>query len=67
MSTYKTRPIGEIFKWRGVKLQVVRFESCQGCYLDSYDNCRSYRHVTGYCSKLVRKDQKNIIFKQVIE
>lgn len=67
MSNYKTRPIGQVFKWRGVRLQVVKYDSCQGCYLDKYDKCRSYRHDTGYCSKLVRNDGKNVIFKQIFE
>lgn len=62
---YKTRPIGEIFEWRGVKLQVVEHEDCEGCYFDRYDYCLSYRHVTGYCSEYVREDEKNVIFKQI--
>lgn len=67
MSTYKTRPVGEIFKFDEVKLKVVEDFSCEGCYLDTFDCCLNFRKETGYCSKVVRYDNKSVIFKQIIE
>lgn len=67
MSNYKTRPIGEIFEWRGVKLQVVENKTCQGCYFCGDNNCINFRHDTGYCGHLVREDNKLVIFKRIIE
>lgn len=67
MSTYKTRPIGEIFEWHGVKLQVVEKISCDGCYFRTCDDCLNFRKNTGYCGECVRDDQKNVIFKRITE
>lgn len=67
MSTYKTRPIGEIFEHREVKLQVVEREECEGCYFWGEVDCMNYRNDTGYCGDSVRDDQKNVIFKRIIE
>lgn len=67
MSTYKTRPIGEIFENRKVKLQVVENNNCMGCYFCGYDDCFNYRSTTGYCGGLLRDDNKNVIFKRIIE
>lgn len=67
MSNYKTRPIGEIFEWRGVKLQVVEHKTCQGCYFCDDAGCLNYRHVTGYCGEYLRDYHKSVIFKQIFE
>lgn len=68
MSTYKTKPIGEIFKSGGLKLQVIEGETCEGCFFEGVDPlCLNYRAFTGYCGSEVREDQKNVIFKRIIE
>ena len=67
MSKYKTRPIGEIFEYRGIKLQVVENDNCIGCYVYWNDDCLKYHREIGSCSGLFRDDQKNVIFKRIIE
>lgn len=65
MSKYITRPIGEIFENRKVKLQVVENNNCVGCYFCGYDDCYNYRSTTGYCGGLLRNDNTNVIFKRI--
>lgn len=67
MSTYKTRPIGEIFEYRGIKLQVVERRGCEGCYFYHLSDCMIKRRINGYCGYLLREDNKNVIFKQIDE
>lgn len=67
MSTYKTRPVGEIFEYCKLKLQVVENETCEGCYFCSDAGCLNYRSDTGYCGESVRNDDKNVIFKRINE
>ena len=65
MSTYKTRPIGEIFKYGKIKLQVVENEHCADCYFCGRRYCICFREDTGYCGEYSREDQKNVIFKRI--
>lgn len=67
MKIYKTRPIGEIFENSEVKLQVVEKDDCIGCYFWSKKSCHDFIMQTGYCGCGIRKDHKNVIFKQIIE
>lgn len=67
MSKYITRPIGETFEWRGIKLQVVKYRTCHNCYFCGDAGCMNYRHVTGYYGELTRDDHKSIIFKRIFE
>lgn len=68
MSTYKTRPIGEIFKFYQLKLQVIESEACEGCFFENDEPfCLQCRYYTGYCSSDVREDRKNVIFKRIDE
>lgn len=67
MSNYKTRPIGEIFEWHGVKLQVVENKTCEGCFFYDDAACLNYRNDTGYCGEYVREDKISIIFKRINE
>lgn len=67
MSTYKTRPIEEIFEWRGVKLQVVEKDTCDSCFFKNDSGCFSYRNETGYCGESLREDNKSVIFKPIFE
>lgn len=65
MTTYKTKPIGEIFEYCGIKLQVVGNIFCGGCYFSDNCACMNNRSDTGYCSMYNRKDQKSVIFKRI--
>lgn len=67
MSTYKTRPVGEIFEYCKLKLQVVENETCEGCYFWGDEGCLNYRSTTGYCGRLLRNDNTNVIFKRINE
>ena len=68
MSTYKTKPIGEIFKYCELKLQVIEGETCEGCIFESDGAlCLNYRGITGYCGSEVREDRKSVIFKRIDE
>lgn len=65
MSIYRTRPIGEIFEYGKVKLQVVENKTCEGCYLDGKDCWKSYQDNAGTCYGKHREDNKNVIFKRI--
>lgn len=67
MSKYITRPLGEIFEVKGIKLKVVKHKTCEGCYFEGIAECLNYRGNTGYCGKLVRDDNRNVIFKRIEE
>ena len=68
MSNYKTRPVGEIFEYCKLKLQVVEDETCEDCYFWSNDDgCLNSRKKTGYCGQSMRDDQKIVIFKLIGE
>ena len=67
MSIIKTRPIGEIFEYRAIKLQVVEKLSCDGRYFCTNNDCLFARIDTGYCGEYIREDQKNVIFKRITE
>ena len=63
------RPIGEIFDFLGVKLEVIEGEkdSCEGCYFYKWIICRfdGIIDITGNCGPTYRKDKSNVIFKEV--
>lgn len=65
MNNYKTRPIGEIFEYCKLELQVVESENCDGCFFWGDADCLNYRRDTGYCGDSMRNDDKNVIFKQI--
>lgn len=65
MSNCKTRPIGEIFRYYDMKLQVVENLSCDGCYFSKYKGCYFSLNDTGYCSIYERDDRRSIIFKRI--
>lgn len=65
MSTFKTRPVGEIFEYCKLKLQVVEGETCEGCYFRLEELCVNNGHDTGNCGDIYRTDGKSIIFKQI--
>lgn len=63
--TYKTRPIGEIFEYCRLKLQVVENETCEGCFFWSNDGCLNSTNETGYCGQSMRDDKRIVIFKRI--
>lgn len=65
MSTYKTRPIGEVFRYNKAELQVVECEDCKGCFFWSVVGCLNQRGNTGYCDGVIRTDYKSVIFKRI--
>lgn len=67
MMTYKTRPIGEIFEYRGSKIQVVENVTCEGCLFHCYKDCNFFRSNAGYCGESLREDNKSVIFKRIFE
>ena len=65
------REVGEVFDFKGVKLQVKDTgckASCDGCYFDEFwhscvrNGCGIY---VGYCYGLFRSDGKNVVFVEV--
>jgi len=62
------RPIGEIFEFNGVKLQVVKCSDCEGCYFNEnqIDCCdESVMDITSDCSFQARTN--SVIFKEVAD
>lgn len=62
------RKIGETFEFEGKAYKTVQspFDNCTNCaFVDR--PCYSYilNKIIGGCSKEVRKDKKNIIFKEI--
>lgn len=65
MSIHKTRPIGEIFEYNGVKLKVVEGDTCRGCYFRFEIQCIYPLNVRGHCGASDRVDRKNVKFKLI--
>ena len=63
------RAIGEVFDFKGVKLQVkdaVRKISCNGCYFDKSEyKCSDVHNCIGYCYEPFRSDGKDVVFVEV--
>jgi len=64
------REIGEIFKYKNTKLQVLEAKNaghiCKECEFLKYPNsCIKEADIMGSCSKCLRTDRKNVIFKKV--
>ena len=64
------RKIGEIFKYKNIKLQVVEAQNttciCKECELFKHPNsCTKALYITGSCTGYVRTDKKNELFKKV--
>lgn len=58
------RQIGEVFDYKGIKLEVVEGESCDECFF-----CKRCFHlkdfILGYCGGAMRSDGNYIYFKKV--
>ena len=60
----KVHDIGEIVKYNGVRLQVVKaVQGCRGCYFKPQQSCHS--EIVGACSKPWRCE--NVIFRKYDE
>ena len=46
-----------------IKLKIIEQDSCDGCFFDGDENYCNYLN----CSKEVRQDGRNVIFKEVKE
>lgn len=65
MNIDKTKPIGEIFEYCGIKLQVVENEDCNKCFFLGNKFCFNNHRRNGHCRSLLRKDNKSVIFKRI--
>lgn len=62
----KTRPIGEIFDYEDIKLEVVKKFGCEGCYFRG--ECKiEHIEITGPCMISERTDFESVIFEKVEE
>lgn len=66
----KTREIGERFKMDGVLYEVVEAvtdDPCDGCSLQNEKGlvCRGDVGITGLCYDGMRRDNKQVVFKEV--
>lgn len=64
------RKIGERFEYNGTTLEVElekedEKDVCIGCYFSDMKTCKYVKKVTGYCSRALRKDGTDVIFKDV--
>ena len=65
------REVGEVFDFKGVKLQVKNTgcnASCNGCYFNGpicKNNETRYINQTGECFRAYRTDGKHVIFVEV--
>lgn len=63
-------PIGSIFAYRKVRLQVVEGRYCSACYFFANKDAHCYDvsvNVVPPCNGLARRDGKHIIFKKVAD
>ena len=60
------RKIGEVFTYNGKTYQVVPGNRCENCgFKDLRCNMRTFSEVRGTCDSSMRKDNNNVIFKEV--
>ena len=61
------RKIGERFSYNGTTLEVEKMENdfCADCYFRHLISCYYVKKVTGFCSRELRKDGTDVIFKEV--
>lgn len=65
MSREITRPIGDVFRYGLLKLQVQEKITCKGCYFENDSGCLYSVGITGCCSYKDRNDHKSVIFKRI--
>ena len=61
------RQIGERFDYKGTTLEVEKMENdfCADCYFRHLISCYYVKKVTGFCSRELRTDGTDVIFKEV--
>ena len=63
------REVGEVFDFKGIKLQVKDDgckASCDGCYFDKSEyKCSDVHNCIGYCYGPFRSDSKDVVFVEV--
>ena len=60
------RKVGEVFTYNGKTYQVVSGYGCENCgFKDLRCNMRTFSEVRGTCDSSMRKDNNNVIFKEV--
>lgn len=63
------RKVGEVFDFKGIKLQVKDTGSkafCDGCYFDESEHeCFDARNRTGSCHRSLRSDSRDVVFVEV--
>lgn len=60
------RKIGEVFTYNGKTYQVVPDYGCENCdFKDLRCNIRAFSEVRGACDNSMRKDNNNVIFKEI--
>lgn len=59
--------VGEVFDYNGVTLTTIEGNGCKGCffYNTSRNICTMDSAKVLFCSKVCRKDNKNVIFKEM--
>lgn len=60
------RKVGEVFKYNGVTLTTIENDSCEGCFFNDGNICTREAKLI-LCSPMFRKDNKNVIFKEMEE
>lgn len=63
-------PVGSIFAFRKVRLQVVEGRYCHDCYFLGHKDVNCFAvsiHVVPPCSGFARSDGKNVVFKKVAD
>lgn len=64
------RQIGEVFKYKGTTLEVVKLEDskysfCEDCYFRSCISYNKICKIIGECCSVLRNDLTLVIFKEV--
>ena len=57
--------VGEVFDYNGVTLVTIENNDCKGCFFNNNDTCTMDSAKVLFCSKVCRKDNKNVIFKEM--
>ena len=59
------RKIGEIFDYDGKSYQVIYGRGCRNCDIKDLSNYNSIKTVAGYCSRDCRKENNEVVFKEI--
>ena len=59
------RKIGEVFQYEGKTYQVVESIRCDGCAFNRSAKCSTIREPLGRCDPIRRKDNINVVFKEI--